>query len=533
MITVPLILAAGFGTRMKSAKPKVVHEILGKPMIAWAVDIVAAISTQKPVVVVGYGREQVEAYLTDRVRYAYQEEQLGTGHAVLQASTLLRGSCEAVLVTYGDMPLLQVDTVNALIDFYGARRSAEGAVIGMLTVVRNDPQGFGRVIRDSDGQISAIVEEVDCTPAQYEISELNPGVYCFDANWLWDNLAKVAPSAKGEYYLTDMVALAVKQGKGVVSISTPAEDVYGVNTRVHLAEATAIARARILERHMLNGVTIIDLTNTWIDETVQIGRDTILCPGTILQGDSVIGEACTLGPNSTIVNSRIGDCCQVVYSVVERARIEQYCEIGPFSHLRAGAHLAEGVHMGNFGEVKNSYLGPGVKMGHVGYLGDAEIGRNVNIGAGTITCNYDGQTKHKTVIQDGAFIGSDTMLIAPVQVGVGAKTGAGSVVTHDVEDNQVVYGVPASAEIAAYPPTSTDKCRSAYDCLPIPSQISGTSFDSIEKAGNMRRAIYAQLYSQSSSADTQWSPAQMGARFLCRFHSGSLTLFTAVVFTPD
>ena len=275
------------------------------------------------------------------------------------------------------------------------------------------------------------------------IRELNPGVYCFDATWLWDNLSKITVSPKGEYYLTDMVGLGVQQGKRIVSLAAPAEDLNGVNTRIHLAEATAVLRRRILDRHMLHGVTIVDPFSTLIEDNVSIGQDTIILPGTILQGNTIIGDGASIGPHSQIIDSTIGDACRVVYSVIEQAIMERTSEIGPFGHLRKGAHLGEGVHMGNFGEVKNSYLSPGVKMGHFSYLGDATVEEDVNIGAGTITCNYDGHQKHKTRIGAGAFIGSGSMLVAPLNIGEGAQTGAGSVVTRDVESNQLVYGTPA------------------------------------------------------------------------------------------
>ncbi len=313
----------------------------------------------------------------------------------------------------------------------------------MLTVTRDDPQGFGRIVRDESGEIAAIVEEPDCTPEQLAIRELNPGVYCFDAAWLWDNLSKLAVSSKGEYYLTDMVGLGVQQGKRIVSLDAPPDDLNGVNTRVHLAEATAALRQRILERHMMNGVTIVDPGSTLIDDAVSIGQDTVILPGTILQGATTIGLDASIGPNSQIVDSEIGDNCRVTYSVIEQAIMERGSEIGPFGHLRKGAHLGEGAHMGNFGEVKNSYLSPGVKMGHFSYLGDTTVEADVNIGAGTITCNYDGRQKHPTHIGAGAFIGSGTMLVAPLDIGEGAETGAGSVVTRDVAPRQLVYGVPA------------------------------------------------------------------------------------------
>jgi bifunctional UDP-N-acetylglucosamine pyrophosphorylase / glucosamine-1-phosphate N-acetyltransferase len=443
---VNVILAAGFGTRMKSELPKVMHPLLGRPMVEWAVRSATQVSGRQPVVVVGHGRELVEGYLGEQAQYVVQSELLGTGHAVMQVVPALQGKADAVLVFYADMPLLSAATQRQLADLF-----AEGVAAGkkpalaMLTVVRDDPQAFGRVIRNGAGEIEAIVEEAYCTPEQRQIKELNPGVYCFDAEWLWQNLPKIPLNTKGEYFLTDLVAIAVEQGRPILSLEAPFEEVNGINNRVQLAQVSQLLQRRILEAHMMNGVTFVEPANSYVEEGVTIGADSVIWPGAVLQGQTQIGRHATIGPNAQIVDSEIGDHCRVSYSVVEEARMEAHSEIGPFGHLRKGAHLAEGVHMGNFGEVKNSYLGPGVKMGHFSYVGDAQVGANANIGAGTITCNFDGAKKHKTVVGEGAFIGSDTLLVAPVEIGAGARTGAGSVVTHDVPPNSLVYGVPARA----------------------------------------------------------------------------------------
>lgn len=439
-----VILAAGFGTRMNSELPKMMHRVMGRPMVEWAVKTATEATGSVPVVVVGYGREAVESHLGETARYVLQAELLGTGHAVAQAATLLRNHADVVVVTYGDMPLLQTETLQGLIDLY-ARCKTEGRdpAVAMLTVTRDDPQGFGRIVRNEAGEVQAIVEEADCLPEQLAIRELNPGIYCFDSEWLWENLANIPLSAKGEYYLTDLIGIAVAQGRTVVSRSAPVTDVDGINTRVHLAHAAQIMRRRILERHMLAGVTIVDPTTTHIDSDVVIGQDAEIWPGTMLQGQTSIGPRAIVGPYTQVVDSHIGEGCRVVQSVIEEARMEAGSQIGPFGHLRKGAHLGPGVHMGNFGEVKNSYLGPGVKMGHFSYIGDATVGANVNIGAGTITCNFDGVAKQPTEIGNDAFIGSDTLLVAPVVVGENARTGAGSVVTRDVAPGTLVYGVPA------------------------------------------------------------------------------------------
>jgi bifunctional UDP-N-acetylglucosamine pyrophosphorylase/glucosamine-1-phosphate N-acetyltransferase len=301
------------------------------------------------------------------------------------------------------------------------------------------------VVRDDDGAVTAIVEEAVATPEQLAIRELNAGVYCFDGAWLWDHVDQIPLSLpKEEYYLTDLVGMAVDEGLTVKAVVTEdASEAMGINTRVHLAEAERLLRQRVNERWMRAGVTIVDPATTYIEPDVTIGRDTVIRPNTHLRGQTSIGQRCTIGPNTVIEDCEIGDECEVLASVLEQAVMEDRADIGPFGHLRKGARLCEGAHMGNFGELKQSTLGPGAKMGHFSYLGDAEVGAEANIGAGTITCNYDGEHKHKTEIAEGAFIGSDTMLVAPVRVGKGAKTGAGAVVTRDIPDEALAYGVPA------------------------------------------------------------------------------------------
>lgn len=443
MTTAAVILAAGYGTRMKSKLPKVLHLLAGRPLVDWVVRISESISDRRPVVVVGHGKEGVQALIGDRAEYAEQKELLGTGHAVMQAASYLRGQAERVIVLYSDMPLLRPETLAGLLELYRQNQAQGKLAIAMLTITRDDPQGFGRVIRDGAGQIQAVVEEVDCTPEQKLIRELNPGIYCFNGEWLWENLSRLKKSPKGEFYLTDMVEIATRDGWRVVGMPAPLEDVYGINDRTHLAVAESVLRQRINAQHMRNGVTIVDPAATYIEAGVQIGPDTVLHPGCHLHGNTIIGSGCEIGPNSQIIESLIADDCRVLYSVLEYARMDRASEIGPFGHLRKGAHLGEEVHMGNFGEVKNSYLGPGTKMGHFSYVGDATVGRNVNISAGIITCNFDGKNKNHTELADDVFLGSDTLLVAPVSLGAGARTGAGSVVTRDVPAGALVYGVPA------------------------------------------------------------------------------------------
>jgi bifunctional UDP-N-acetylglucosamine pyrophosphorylase/glucosamine-1-phosphate N-acetyltransferase len=436
----PVILAAGQGTRMKSELPKVLHPVLGQPLVWHAVHTLQQVTEEKPVVVVGCGAEAVQQVIGDQARFVIQEEQLGTGHAVMQTVDLLKGQTEYVLVSYADMPLLTVETFQRIVE----TQLQHAGPLTILTNIADDPRGFGRVIRAADGNVQAIVEELHLTPEQRQIRELNTSLYCFQADWLWQALPRIPLSPKGEYYLTDLVEIAVADGLTVETVTiTDEAEVIGINTRVHLAEATALMQARINHQWMLAGVTIVDPKTTYIEVGVSIGQDTVIWPNTYLQGNTRVGSGCTLGPNAVIRDTQIGDRSKVFFSVMEYAVLEDDVDIGPFGRLRKGAHLAQGVHMGNFGEVKNSYLGPGSKMGHFSYLGDTTLGPNVNIGAGTITCNYDGKNKFPTEIGANAFIGSDTMLVAPVKVGENARTGAGAVVTKDIPPDTLAVGVPA------------------------------------------------------------------------------------------
>jgi bifunctional UDP-N-acetylglucosamine pyrophosphorylase/glucosamine-1-phosphate N-acetyltransferase len=435
-----VILAAGKGTRMVSDLPKPLHPLLGKPLISYVVDAAAPVTDQTPVIVIGHGGDTTKEVLGDQLRYAVQDELLGTGHAVQQAEELLSGQSDLILVLYGDMPLVRTQTLKNLIQ----TQESNSGPMTLLTLMEDNPRGFGRIARDAAGRILKIVEERDATPVQLEIKELNAGMYCFNGDWLWTSLKKITPSKSGEYYLTDLVELAAEEGQQVssVQIEDPKE-LIGINTRVHLAETGQILRSRINQKWMLAGVSILDPASTYIDPDVVIGQDTVILPNTYLQNNTSVGKNCLIGPGTRIFSSTIGDDCEIEFSVVEESRIENGVDIGPFSHLRKGAHLGPGVHVGNFGEIKDSYLGEGSKMGHFSYVGNARIGKDVNIGAGTITCNYDGEKKHQTIIHDGVFIGSDSMLVAPVEIGKNASTGAGSVVTKDVPEDTVVVGVPA------------------------------------------------------------------------------------------
>ena len=441
-----IVLAAGQGTRMKSILPKVMHPIAGRPMVRYVVDVAHVLEPACVVMVVGHGADLVRQAVGPEVAYATQTQQLGTGHAVLQAEAAAAGQAETVLVLYGDTPLIRPQTLEQMM----AQHRAEGAAVTVLTFRPGDPAGYGRIVRDENtGRILAIVEDKEATSEQQAIGEVNSGILCFRDSWLWPNLARLERRPGSEVYLTDLVAMACEQGETVVAqvVSDPLE-VMGLDTRPRVAQAEAELRRRINQHWMLSGVTFVHPETTYVESEVEIGADTVIWPNTLLQGQTRIGEGCTIGPGSVIRDSIIGDRCQVELSVVEQAVMEEGSDVGPFGHLRKGAHLGPEAHMGNFGEVKNSYLGPGVKMGHMSYLGDATVGAEVNIGAGTITCNYDGRRKQRTVIGDGAFIGSDTMLVAPVKVGKGAKTGAGSVVTRDVPPGSLAYGVPAKIRSA-------------------------------------------------------------------------------------
>jgi bifunctional UDP-N-acetylglucosamine pyrophosphorylase/glucosamine-1-phosphate N-acetyltransferase len=435
-----IILAAGQGTRMNSDLPKVLHPVCGVPMIAHSLAAAKAASSETPLVIIGFGAEAVREFLGKKARCVIQDPQLGTGHAVRQAESTLRGKTDLVLVTYADMPLLGSGTLRRLVD----TQKINPGPLTILTVNAADPRGFGRVIRNAQGSVQAVVEEAAATDKQLSIHELNVGAYCFSAKWLWEALNKIKVSKKGEYYLTDTVALAVQAGQEVQAlVSTDLQETIGINTRIHLAEAEVIMRQRINQAHMLAGVTIVDPASTYIEPGVKIGRDTVIWPNTYLRGTTVIGEGCVIGPNTIAQDTTVGDFCEILAAVMDGAMVEDNVGIGPFARLRKGAHLCKGVHMGNFGEIKDSTLGPGTKMGHFSYIGNATIGEDVNIGAGTVTCNYDGVRKNLTVIGEGVFIGSDTMLVAPVKLGAHSRTGAGAVVTKDVEPDTLVVGVPA------------------------------------------------------------------------------------------
>jgi bifunctional UDP-N-acetylglucosamine pyrophosphorylase/glucosamine-1-phosphate N-acetyltransferase len=425
---------------MHSSLPKALHPLAGKPMILYLLFAAAALSPEPPVVVVGYGAETVRKVVGEGPRLVHQEQLLGTAHALQMTAPLLAGKADSLLVLYSDTPLLRAETLQRLVDV----QKRNPGPLSLLTVMGDGTSDLGRVVRTADGRACAVVEK---DQASLEVSanpELNAGVFCIAADWLWSALPRLPVSPAGEYYLTGLVELASSDGLTIETLRVEdTQEALGVNDRLRLAEAEAIMRRRINATYMLAGVTIINPDQTYIEAGVQIGVDTTIWPNTYLRGKTVIGSGCTIGPNTIMQDCRVGNDCTILAAVMECAIVEDDVDMGPFAHLRKNAHLAKGVHMGNFGEVKNSYLGPGTKMGHFSYMGDATIGEDVNIGAGTITCNFDGVHKNPTEIGDNAFIGSDTMLVAPVKIGEGAHTGAGAVVTHDVPPGETVVGVPA------------------------------------------------------------------------------------------
>ena len=437
-----VVLAAGDGARMKSNTPKVLHRICGEPMVSLAVASARGAGLDRIVVVVPQDSQPIMDVLGAGVQYAHQTAPLGTGHALLQSRPGLEDVAN-VVVLLGDVPLVRPPTLSKLVRLHNERE----ACITILTATGANADGLGRVVRSRSGSIVAIVEESEADESILTLTESNSGVYCFQSHWLWDNLPGISPSANGEVFLTDLVAEASAQGMPIESVE--AEDVdetLGVNTRVHLAQAEAVMRQRIRTRCMLEGVTIPDPPSVFIDADVELGQDSTVLPNTHITGRTQIGLGCEIGPNSIVSDCAIGNDSKVLSSVVEGSVLEDEVAVGPFSHIRPGSRLEKGVRVGNYAEVKNSRLGRGTKTGHFSFIGDADVGANVNIGAGTVTCNYDGEKKNPTTIGDDAFIGCDSMLVAPINIGQGSVTGAGSVITKDVPPGALVKGVPARAQ---------------------------------------------------------------------------------------
>jgi bifunctional UDP-N-acetylglucosamine pyrophosphorylase / glucosamine-1-phosphate N-acetyltransferase len=430
-----IVLAAGQGKRMKSKLYKVLHPVCGKPMVGHVVGVLEQLGVQRKVVVVGHGAEAVKSYLGDRAEYALQEQQLGTGHAVMQTTPLLADEEGLTILVYGDTPLITTESLQKMMEMH----REQGAAVTLLTALFEQPHGLGRIIRNERGHVTEIVEQKDCTPEQNAIQEINAGTYCFDNKKLFQALSKINNNnAQKEYYLTDVIGILREQGETVAAYCTPDWiESIGVNDRLALSDAERYMRERINRRHMLNGVTLVDPAATYIEADVQIGADTVIYPGTFLRGQTRIGDECIIGPNSEITDSMIANHAQIKQSVLLQCKVGDETTVGPFAYLRPGADLGPKVKIGDFVEIKNASLGEGTKVSHLSYVGDAKVGKNVNIGCGAITVNYDGYNKNLTEVEDDAFVGSNVNLIAPVKVGKGAYVVAGSTITQNVNADDV------------------------------------------------------------------------------------------------
>lgn len=432
---VAVILAAGKGTRMKSKLPKVLHKVGGKPMLQHVLDAADAAGAARKVVIVGHEAELVEAMVGEQAQMALQAEQLGTGHAVMQTEAVLKDFCGTVMIICGDTPLLEAAELKK---FYEGHVASQAAAT-VLTAFMDDPAGYGRIIRDADGNVLGIVEEKDAVLEQKAIKEINTGIYCVEAPLLFGVLATLTcDNAQGEYYLTDVLAKLNVMGKKVGGVATADSDmIMGINSRRQLAEAENIMRRRILNKLMDDGVTIMDPASTFIEKGVEIGRDTVIYPYTWLEGATKIGEDCQIGPNVRLSNVRIGNTAELQFVYGHDCEVQDNVVIGPYVHLRPDTVIGNNVKIGNFVEVKNSHVGTGSKLPHLSYIGDSDIGSFVNIGCGCITVNYDGKKKHRTIIEDNAFVGCNSNMVAPVTIGAGAYIGAGSTITKDVPEDDL------------------------------------------------------------------------------------------------
>ena len=439
-----IILAAGQGKRMRSKQAKVLHSVAGRPMLEYVLDQAVGLGAGRILIVIGHDGQRVRETLSGgrgkaraRVEWVVQESVSGTGHAVQRTQPLLEGDRGTVIILNGDQPLLTPQTLSRLLEVH----REEGAVMTLLTAHLADPQGYGRVLRDGRGRVSGVVEESDATEAEKGISEVNMGVYAARTDALFSLLEEIRPdNIQGEYYLTDTVRLAVQKGQCLraVCVQDP-EEALGINTRLDLARAEKLIRRKVARRWMLEGVTLLDPEATRIDSTAVICRDTVIYPFTLIEGETSIGEDCVISSHVRLQDSRLGRGVKVGdHCVISQSILEDEVSVGPFAHLRPGTVVRRRAKIGNFVEVKKSEIGPGSKANHLSYLGDAIIGRDVNIGAGTITCNYDGTQKFQTIIEDQVFVGSNTQLIAPVRVGRGATIAAGSTITRDVPPGSLV-----------------------------------------------------------------------------------------------
>lgn len=427
-----IILAAGKGTRMKSKLYKVLHPVCGKPMVEHIMNRVTETKPNEIITIVGHGAELVKNQLGERSQYALQAEQLGTGHAVLQAEPFLKGKKGTTLVISGDTPLLTSETLNNLFEYH----QGKNASATILTAKADDPTGYGRIVRDHVGIVEKIVEQKDATLEEARIQEINTGTYCFDNELLFDALSQLdTDNAQGEYYLTDIIEILKKDGKNVAAYLTEDfDESLGVNDRVALAKANELMRARINHQHMVNGVSFIDPKATYIDDGVVIGAETVIEPGVYLKGNTVIGENCLITANSQITDSIVEDDVVVKTSVVEESILRKGSDVGPYAHLRPKADIGEKAHVGNFVEVKKATIGEGTKVGHLTYVGDAILGKDINVGCGVVFVNYDGKNKHQTTVGDHSFVGSSVNLIGPVNVAPNSLIAAGSTITKDIPE---------------------------------------------------------------------------------------------------
>lgn len=425
-----IILAAGQGTRMKSKLYKVLHPVCGKPMVQHVVDQISKLNVENIVTVIGHGAETVKARLGEKSEYVLQAEQLGTGHAVMQANDILSNKEGTTIVVCGDTPLIKSETMEALFKHH----EENGAKATILTAEADDPTGYGRIVRDENGFVQKIVEHKDASDKERDLTEINTGTYCFDNKLLFEALNLVTnENVQGEYYLPDVIEILQKKGEMVSAFKTSDfKETLGVNDRVALSEAEQIMKLRINKFHMQNGVTIVDPTSTYIGVDVEIGQDTVLLPGTMITGKTKIGSDCQIGPNSEIKDCYVGDATVIRQSVAQDSHIGSKVAIGPFAHIRPQSTIHDEVKIGNFVEIKKAVFGKASKASHLSYIGDAEVGNNVNIGCGSITVNYDGKNKYLTKIEDGVFIGCNSNLVAPVTIGKGAYVAAGSTITENV-----------------------------------------------------------------------------------------------------
>ncbi|MDE6182470.1 MAG: bifunctional UDP-N-acetylglucosamine diphosphorylase/glucosamine-1-phosphate N-acetyltransferase GlmU [Eubacteriales bacterium] len=418
---------------MKSKIPKVLHKVLDKTMIDYVIETSKDINAEDIMVIVGHQSAMVKSIIGSDVKYAYQKEQLGTGHAVIQAMDFIEDN-ENILILYGDTPLIKSETLEKLINIHNKEKNYATVISSFV----DDPKGYGRIVRES-GIFKKIVEQKDTTDYEDKINEINTGVYIFNSNALKDALKNLSnDNAQKEYYLTDTLELIKNTGNKVgIMIADDSSEFLGVNSKLQLATVSNILKNRINEYHMLNGITIEDPNTTYIGKNVKIGEDTVILPGTIIEGNTVIGSDCIIGPYSRITSSVIKDCVSIAQSTVLSSEINNYTTVGPFAYIRPNSKIGEHVKVGDFVEIKNSNIDDNTKISHLTYVGDSDVGKNVNFGCGTVTVNYDGKNKYRTTIEDNAFIGCNTNLIAPVKVGENASTGAGSTITDDVPNNSL------------------------------------------------------------------------------------------------